>query len=86
MFRSRQRGWLELDVLLGSWASKYVPSITDEKQLADIEGLLTVETPHLYEWIVGQSEAPPPFTDSETLKSMQRFSRGTGTIEDRLQS
>lgn len=84
LFRSRQRGWLELDVLLGSWAAKHVPAMTAEGQLADMENLLTVETPHLYQWIVGQSEVPPQFASSESLRSMQKFARGTGMVRERL--
>jgi succinate dehydrogenase flavin-adding protein (antitoxin of CptAB toxin-antitoxin module) len=75
IFRSRQRGWLELDVLLGSWAAKHVPGLTDERDIAMVENLLALETPHLYKWIIGQ-EQPPAEVDNQIMKSLQEFARG----------
>jgi succinate dehydrogenase flavin-adding protein (antitoxin of CptAB toxin-antitoxin module) len=82
MFRSRQRGWLELDVLLGSWAAKNVPAMTDEHDIGMVEDLLALETPHLYKWIVGQDE-PPPELDNKILRSLQEFAGGSGVVENR---
>jgi hypothetical protein len=28
IYRSKQRGWLEVDILLGKWATEHVPSLT----------------------------------------------------------
>lgn len=83
LFRARQRGWLELDVLLGRWAAKHVAELRDEAAVARVEALLEAETPHLYEWIVGVSEPPPVYRDCEALKSLQEFARGTGVVEQR---
>jgi succinate dehydrogenase flavin-adding protein (antitoxin of CptAB toxin-antitoxin module) len=82
MFRSRQRGWLELDVLLGSWAAKNVPAMTDVRDIAMVEDLLALETPHLYKWIVGQDE-PPPELDNKILRSLQEFAAGADVVENR---
>jgi succinate dehydrogenase flavin-adding protein (antitoxin of CptAB toxin-antitoxin module) len=83
MFRARQRGWLELDVLLGRWATLHVPGLVDEADVARVEALLDAETPHLYEWIVGVSEAPPPYAGCEALRSLREFARGSGVVEQR---
>lgn len=83
LFRARQRGWLELDVLLGRWAAKHVAGLQDEAAVARVEALLEAETPHLYEWIVGVSEPPPVYKDCKALKSLQEFARGTGVVEER---
>lgn len=83
LFRARQRGWLELDVLLGRWAAKHVAELQDEAAVARVEALLDAETPHLYEWIVGVSEPPSVYKDCEALKSLQEFARGTGVVEKR---
>jgi antitoxin CptB len=80
LFRARQRGWLELDVLLGRWAAKHVAELRDEVAVARVEALLEAETPHLYEWIVGISEPPPPYTDCEALRSLQEFAGGHGVV------
>jgi succinate dehydrogenase flavin-adding protein (antitoxin of CptAB toxin-antitoxin module) len=83
MFRSRLRGWLELDVLLGSWTAKHVPSMTTESAVARVEALLEAETPHLFEWITMQSRPPPMYEHCGILKSMQEFARGSSVIERR---
>jgi succinate dehydrogenase flavin-adding protein (antitoxin of CptAB toxin-antitoxin module) len=79
IFRSRQRGWLELDVLLGSWAAKHVPGLTEERDIVMVETLLALETPHLYKWIIGQ-EQPPAEVDNQVMKSLQAFARGGSNL------
>jgi len=58
LYRASQRGWLELDVLLGKWAAATVPAL-GAAALAETEALLDRETPELFRWVAGQ-EAPPP--------------------------
>jgi succinate dehydrogenase flavin-adding protein (antitoxin of CptAB toxin-antitoxin module) len=57
LYRARQRGWLELDLLVGLWAERCVPSLS-EAQLDDFEALLNQENPELYKWLTGQIEPP----------------------------
>lgn len=83
MFRSRNRGWLELDVLLGCWAAKHVPRMKTETEIARVEALLEAETPHLFQWITGQVEPPGHFAGCDVLKSMQDFALGRGVVEER---
>lgn len=73
--RCKQRGWLELDVILGSWAAKYVPRMKDDEEIEQVERLLEAETPHLYQWIIGNAK-PHPYFDNEAFKSVQDFVAG----------
>lgn len=57
IFRSEHRGTKEMDLLLGSYARKFVPDFTAE-QVAEYEVLLTHNDPDLYNWITGQEDAP----------------------------
>ncbi len=75
IYRSGQRGWLELDVILGRWAASRVPTMTAESDLSAIEGLLSAETPHLLQWVLGHSN-PPPEHDTAVMRDIQRFAQG----------
>lgn len=57
LYRSRQRGYLELDLLLGQWAEKNLPTL-DDHTLQALADLLEEENPDLWKWISGQ-RAPP---------------------------
>jgi antitoxin CptB len=57
IFRSEHRGTKEMDLLLGSFARRYVPEFS-EVELLDYQELLQNNDPDLYNWITGQ-EAPP---------------------------
>ncbi|MBL4803549.1 MAG: succinate dehydrogenase assembly factor 2 [Alphaproteobacteria bacterium] len=57
IFRSEHRGTKEMDLLLGSFAKKYVPEFTEDELVA-YEELLKENDPNLYNWITGQEEAP----------------------------
>ena len=57
IFRSEHRGTKEMDLLMGSFARKYVSEFTIE-ELAQYEALLQNNDPDLYNWITGKEEAP----------------------------
>ncbi len=57
IFRSWHRGTKEMDLLLGSFAKKYVPDF-DEQELAIFDDLLKENDPDLYNWMTGKEEAP----------------------------
>lgn len=63
IYRSKQRGWLEADLLMGSWAVKYVPTLS-ETDLDDYDIMLKEETIDIYNYISGKDELP------EHLKNM----------------
>jgi len=47
IYRSKQRGWLEVDLLLGTWASLYVP-ILNRQELDQFEDFVNMETIDIY--------------------------------------
>lgn len=75
IYRCKQRGWLELDILLGSWAVKYVPSMVKEQQYVEIERLLDADTPDVLKWVL-KHQPPPTMFDTQTLRSIQSFAAG----------
>lgn len=81
IYRSRNRGLLELDILLGGWAAKYVPNM-DEGQISAVEVLLNANTPDVLRWILGQ-EAPPECYDIEIIRSLRQYATGEGLVGDR---
>lgn len=57
LYRSKQRGWLEVDLLLGSWADANLGKLSME-QLRAYERILNMETVDLFNCLQGK-EAPP---------------------------
>ena len=57
LYRSRQRGFLEMDLLVGIWAEKQIPQLSEDN-LLQFELILDQENPDLYKWLTGQ-ERPP---------------------------
>ena len=69
IFRSEHRGTKEMDLLMGSFAKKFVPAF-DENEIAEYEELLMNNDPDLYNWITGQ-EATPANIDSDLFKKLK---------------
>ena len=57
IFRSWHRGTKEMDILLGSFADKYVPGM-DEGALVQYDALLNIGDPELYDWYLGKADVP----------------------------
>lgn len=57
IFRSWHRGTKEMDLLLGSFADKYVPDFSEE-ELVEYDALLQLSDPDLYNWMIGKEEVP----------------------------
>lgn len=57
LYRSRQRGFLEMDLLVGIWAEKQVPNL-GEDMLVQFSQVLDQENPDLYKWLTGQEQPP----------------------------
>ncbi|KXZ53209.1 hypothetical protein GPECTOR_7g1102 [Gonium pectorale] len=57
MYRSKQRGFLELDLLMGLWAETHIPkmSVPELEQMARV---LDEENPDLFKWLTGQLQPP----------------------------
>jgi len=66
-FRSHHRGTKEMDLLLGSFADRYI-AIFDEAELAAYEALLSEQDPDLYNWLT--RTAIPPEEKHSTVMTL----------------
>lgn len=57
VYRAKQRGWLEVDLLLGTWASKFVPTLTMD-DLDEFEHFVNMETIDIYNVITLRMDVP----------------------------
>lgn len=71
IYRSKQRGWLEVDLLLGSFAAAHVPDMS-ERDLRDYERLLNQETLDIYNYVSGR-EALPAALDTPVVRRLQDY-------------
>uniref|UniRef100_A0A7S2R8F6 FAD assembly factor SdhE n=1 Tax=Rhizochromulina marina TaxID=1034831 RepID=A0A7S2R8F6_9STRA len=71
IYRSKQRGWLEVDLLMGTWAVEHVPSLSSE-ELDQYEALLNRETIDIFNIVTGK-DVPPPEVESPLLKKIQAW-------------
>ncbi|PIA44240.1 hypothetical protein AQUCO_01700088v1 [Aquilegia coerulea] len=70
LYRSRQRGYLELDLVLGNWVEEHISSM-DESRIKALVDVLDVENPDLWKWLTGQ-EQPPENLNSNPVFSAVR--------------
>ncbi|OQR83814.1 hypothetical protein THRCLA_23121, partial [Thraustotheca clavata] len=71
IYRSKQRGWLEVDLLLGRWASENVMSLSNE-ELRQYEDILNRETIDIFNFISGKDTVPPEI-DTPMMKRLQDY-------------
>lgn len=57
IFRSEHRGTKEMDLVLGSFAKKYIPEFTEE-ELSLYDEILNESDPDLYNWVTGIEDFP----------------------------
>lgn len=57
VYRSKQRGWLEVDLLLGTWASEHVHKLTAD-ELDQYEAFVNLETIDIYNIITLRAGVP----------------------------
>lgn len=65
IFRSWHRGTREMDIIMGSFADKHIPTFNEE-QLDIYDDILSIPDPDIYEWIC-EREQPPANTQSDVL-------------------
>lgn len=56
-FRAWRRGFREMDLLMGSFADKFMESMQDE-EVEEFERLLATPDWEVYAWIIGQKPIP----------------------------
>ncbi|CAL1405631.1 unnamed protein product [Linum trigynum] len=57
LYRSKQRGYLELDLVLGRWVEEHIHSM-DENGIQALVNVLDLENPDLWKWLTGQEQPP----------------------------
>lgn len=72
LFRAAHRGTRELDILMGGFAQKEVPSM-DEKALEQFEEILHISDPDVYGWVVGQTLWPRDLRSSVAERLVEYF-------------
>jgi len=70
LYRAKQRGFLELDLLMGMYAEKHIPTMNDEKLIAFNE-LLLEENPDLFKWLTGQLQPPEEVAGNIAYKDIR---------------
>jgi antitoxin CptB len=71
LFRSRHRGSREMDLLLGRFAERHLPTFS-ERQLALFEEMLEHSDPDLYAWLAGRA-APSAILMHDVMKLFLNF-------------
>jgi len=69
LYRSKQRGWLEVDILLGTFASLNVDKMNDE-EMRQYEDILNQETVDIFNFITGKDEIPEEI-NTPMMKTLQ---------------
>ena len=74
IYRSKQRGWLEADLLMGSWAQENVPHLS-QGELDEYETILNVETIDVYNYISGKDELPTHLKNLSVMTKLQEYAQ-----------
>ena len=70
-FRAWRRGFREMELIMGSFADKYMAELT-EAELDEFERLLAVPDWDVFGWITGTKEIPPE-SDLPLLDKLKKF-------------
>eukprot|EP01023_Acetabularia_acetabulum_P049227 TRINITY_DN5247_c0_g2_i1.p1 TRINITY_DN5247_c0_g2~~TRINITY_DN5247_c0_g2_i1.p1 ORF type:complete len:198 (+),score=26.98 TRINITY_DN5247_c0_g2_i1:28-621(+) len=70
VYRSKQRGLLELDILMGNWVQQQIHQM-DKQNLQQLDQVLNQENPDLWKWLTGQVVAPDEMEDNPVFRSMK---------------
>eukprot|EP00227_Mantoniella_beaufortii_P015434 CAMPEP_0197575594 /NCGR_PEP_ID=MMETSP1326-20131121/944_1 /TAXON_ID=1155430 /ORGANISM="Genus nov. species nov., Strain RCC2288" /LENGTH=127 /DNA_ID=CAMNT_0043138395 /DNA_START=15 /DNA_END=398 /DNA_ORIENTATION=- len=70
LYRAKQRGFLELDIMVGEWAERNLQSQGDAF-LESFSDVLNEENPDLFKWLTGQELPPPRVANNPAFASLQ---------------
>jgi len=79
IYRSKQRGWLEVDLLLGTWASEHVMNL-DNDELDQFEAFVNMETIDIYNVITLRLDVPEEMKTSDgngVVERIQEWARSS---------
>eukprot|EP00391_Amoebophrya_sp_Ameob2_P011037 CAMPEP_0178994230 /NCGR_PEP_ID=MMETSP0795-20121207/7155_1 /TAXON_ID=88552 /ORGANISM="Amoebophrya sp., Strain Ameob2" /LENGTH=196 /DNA_ID=CAMNT_0020686401 /DNA_START=157 /DNA_END=747 /DNA_ORIENTATION=- len=71
-WRAKQRGWLELDWLVGTFAQKHLATLSEE-ECALFEEILEVDNPDLFQWLSSQKPAPKEMLENTVYMMMAEY-------------
>lgn len=72
IYRSKQRGWLEVDLLLGTWAMENADKLTTQ-EMDEYEILLEEETIDIFNYVSGKDALPPHLAGLGIVKKLQQY-------------
>mmetsp|Transcript_20744 Transcript_20744/g.24724 ORF Transcript_20744/g.24724 Transcript_20744/m.24724 type:complete len:224 (-) Transcript_20744:219-890(-) len=84
VYRSKQRGWLEVDLLLGTWASKFVHTL-EMKELDEYEDFVNMETIDIYNIITLRVDVPDEVKTEDgsgVVEQIQEWARSSPLGKD----
>ncbi|XWS60181.1 hypothetical protein CRYUN_Cryun07bG0013500 [Craigia yunnanensis] len=70
LYRSKQRGFLELDLVLGKWVEEHIYSM-DENGIKALVHVLDLENPDLWKWLTGQEQPPEAVSVNTVFSAVQ---------------
>lgn len=73
LYQSWHRGTKEADLILGYFAQRYLPSMT-EAEMDVYESILATPDWDLYNWFSGRTQ-PPPDRNSPLLQRLLKFAQ-----------
>lgn len=74
LYRSKQRGWLEVDLLLGSFAAVHVKDMS-QSELDEFEDVLREETIDVFNFVTGKQTIPTHLAENSVLKRLQDYAK-----------
>ena len=80
VYQSQQRGWLELDLIIGSYVLQNEKSLMNDKSLDELTTLTSEENSDLIRWFVEGKPVRNHTLNSPCLKHTQAFTIRLGTI------
>ncbi|XP_070027535.1 succinate dehydrogenase assembly factor 2, mitochondrial-like [Nicotiana tabacum] len=70
IYRSKQRGYLELDLVLGKWVEEHIQSM-DENGISSLVHVLDLENPDLWKWLTGQEQPPDAISTNPVFSAVR---------------
>lgn len=70
LYRSKQRGFLELDLVLGKWVEENIHSM-DENGIRSLIQVLDLENPDLWKWLTGQEQPPESVSTNPVFSAVR---------------
>ncbi|XP_018628161.1 succinate dehydrogenase assembly factor 2, mitochondrial-like isoform X1 [Nicotiana tomentosiformis] len=69
-YRSKQRGFLELDLVLGKWVEDHIQSM-DEYGIKSLVDILDLENPDLWKGLTGQEQPPDAISTNSVFSAVR---------------